>query len=48
MAGFLAATVVGWVAIDWLLRYVRSHSLLPFAYYLFGFAPVAALIIELQ
>jgi undecaprenyl-diphosphatase len=48
IAGFVAATVVGWISIDWLLRYVRSHSLLGFAYYLFVFAPIAALIIELR
>jgi len=46
IAGFLASTIVGWLAIEWLLRYVRTHSFVPFAIYLLIFAPIAALIIE--
>ncbi|HEX5616748.1 MAG TPA: undecaprenyl-diphosphatase UppP [Acidimicrobiia bacterium] len=47
-AGFVAAAVSGWLAIEVFLRYLRSHSLRPFAIYLFVFAPVAALIIEVR
>jgi undecaprenyl-diphosphatase len=46
IAGFVAATLVGWVAIEWLLRYVRSHSFVPFAIYLVVFALVSILVIE--
>jgi undecaprenyl-diphosphatase len=48
IAGFLAATLVGWLSIEWLLRYVRTHSFVPFAIYLIIAAPIAALIIELR
>jgi undecaprenyl-diphosphatase len=33
-AGFLAAAVVGYLAIEGLLRFLRTHSLRPFAVYL--------------
>jgi len=33
LAGFAAAAISGYVAIRWLLRLVRTHSLRPFAYY---------------
>ena len=33
LAGFLTALLVGIVSIHWLLRYLRNHSLWPFAYY---------------
>lgn len=48
IAGFFASLVVGWVAIEWLLRYVRTHSFVPFAVYLLVAAPIAAVIIELR
>lgn len=48
VAGFVAAAVSGWLAIEVFLRYIRTHSLRPFAIYLFVLAPVAALIIELR
>jgi undecaprenyl-diphosphatase len=32
-AGFLAAAVIGWLAIRWLLRYLGRHSLTAFAVY---------------
>ena len=48
IAGFLAATIVGWLSIEWLLRYVRTHSFVSFAIYLIVFAPIAAVIIELR
>jgi len=31
--GFLAATVVGYLSIRWLLNYLARHSLYPFAIY---------------
>ena len=31
--GFLAAAVVGYLSIRWLLRFVTTHSLRPFAVY---------------
>jgi len=48
VAGFIVATVVGWLSIAWLLRYVRTHSFVPFALYLIAAAPIAALVIELR
>lgn len=48
VAGFLAATLAGWVSIEWLLRYLRTHSFVPFAIYLLLAAPVAAVVIELR
>ena len=33
IVGFLAAAVVGVIAIRFLLRYLRTHSLYPFAIY---------------
>jgi len=48
IAGFFASMIVGWLAIEWLLRYVRTHSFVPFAIYLLIAAPIAAVIIELR
>jgi undecaprenyl-diphosphatase len=48
IAGFFAAAIAGWLSIEWLLRYLRGHSFVPFAVYLLVAAPVAALIIELR
>jgi len=48
IAGFVAATIVGWLSIEWLLRYVRTHSFVPFAVYLLIAAPIAAVIIEVR
>jgi len=48
VAGFLAATVSGWLAIEGFLAYLRTHSLRAFAAYLLVAAPVAAVIIELR
>jgi len=47
IAGFFVSMLVGWVSIEWLLRYVRTHSFVPFAVYLLIAAPVAAVVIEL-
>jgi undecaprenyl-diphosphatase len=43
--GFLAAFVTGWISIRWLLRYVRAHSLVPFAVYLLVAAPIFAILL---
>lgn len=45
VAGFVASAVVGWLSIAWLLRYLRTHSFVPFAVYLIVFALVSAAII---
>lgn len=34
VAGFVASAVVGWVAVEFLLRYLKTHTLRPFAIYL--------------
>jgi undecaprenyl-diphosphatase len=43
--GCLAAFVTGWISIRWLLRYVRTHSLVPFAVYLLIAAPIFAILL---
>lgn len=48
VAGFVAATVSGYLAIEGFLRFLRTHSLRAFAYYLLVFAPLAAVVIELR
>ncbi|MGH9026030.1 MAG: undecaprenyl-diphosphate phosphatase [Acidimicrobiia bacterium] len=48
IAGFLVAMVSGYLSIGVFLRFVRTHTLRPFAYYLLIMAPTAALIIELR
>lgn len=48
VAGFFAALVSGYLAIEGFLRFLRTHSLRAFAYYLLVFAPVAAVVIELR
>jgi len=48
VAGFIAAAVSGYLAISTFLKYLRAHSLRPFAYYLLLFAPIAALVIEVR
>ena len=45
--GFVAAVVTGWIAIRWLLAFVRTRTLTPFAIYLFVAAPVAAVLLAL-
>lgn len=42
--GFVVALVVGLAAINWLMRYIRTRSFLPFVYYRFGVAAVTLLI----
>ncbi len=48
VAGFVAATVSGYLAIEGFLKFLRTHSLRAFAYYLLVFAPVAAVVIEVR
>lgn len=48
VAGFVAATISGWLAIEGFLAYLRTHSLRAFAAYLLVAAPVAAVIIEVR
>lgn len=47
-AGFVAAAVSGYLAVVYLLRYVRTHSLRPFAVYLLIAAPVCGAILALN
>jgi undecaprenyl-diphosphatase len=47
-AGFVAAALSSYVAIDFLLRFVRTHSLRIFAAYLFVVGPLAAVLIALR
>lgn len=48
LLGFLSAAVVGFVAIAWLLDYLRQRSLAPFAYYRFGFAALIVVLAILR
>lgn len=40
LAAFAASFIVGMAVIHWLLRYLRTHTLLPFAWYRLGLAAV--------
>lgn len=33
---FIVSTIVGFIAVKWLLRYIQSHSYVPFAWYRIG------------
>jgi len=46
VAGFLTAMVVGWIAIEWLLRYVRTHSFVVFSVYLVIFATISLIVLH--
>jgi undecaprenyl-diphosphatase len=48
LAGTLVSGVVGFASIHYLLRFVRTHSLTVFCWYLFAFAPLSALVIWLR
>lgn len=43
IAGFVTAAVTGYIAIRFLMDYVRRHSVAVFAYYLVGAAAVLAI-----
>ena len=45
VAGTVVSGISGYLAIHYLLRFVRTHSLAVFAWYLFAVAPIAALVI---
>lgn len=47
IAGFFASMVVGWLAIEWLLRYVRTHSFVAFAIYLIVFSLFSIVVLKL-
>ncbi len=42
--GFLVALAVGLAAITWLMKYIRTHSFLPFVYYRFAVAAITLII----
>jgi undecaprenyl-diphosphatase len=46
ITGTLVAGVVGYLSIHYLLRFVRTHSLTVFAWYLFAIGPISALVIR--
>ena len=48
LAGTVAAGISSFLAIHYLLRFVRSHSLTVFCWYLIVFAPLSALVIWLR
>ena len=48
LVGTLVSGLVGFASIHYLLRFVRTHSLNVFAWYLFAFAPLSALVIWLR
>jgi undecaprenyl-diphosphatase len=48
IAGTVVSGVVGFLSIHYLLRFVRTHSLTVFCWYLFLFAPLSALVIWLR
>lgn len=45
VTGTIVAGIVGYVSIHYLLRFVRTHSLTVFAWYLLAFGPISALVI---
>lgn len=48
IAGTIVSGVVGYLSIHYLLRFVRTHSLVVFAYYLLAIGPISALVIWLR
>jgi undecaprenyl-diphosphatase len=48
VAGTIVSGVVGYISIAYLLRFVRTHSLTVFAYYLLVIGPLSALVIWLR
>ncbi len=45
IAGTILSGIAGYLSIHYLLRFVRTHSLTVFAWYLFAIGPIAALVI---
>jgi undecaprenyl-diphosphatase len=48
IAGTILSGVAGYLSIHYLLRFVRTHSLTVFAWYLFAVGPISALVIWLR
>lgn len=48
IGGTVVAGIAGYASIHYLLRFVRTHSLTVFAYYLFVIGPLSALVIALR
>jgi len=48
LAGTVVSGVGGFLSIHYLLRFVRTHSLTVFCWYIFAFAPLSALVIWLR
>ena len=48
VAGTVVSGVAGYLSIHYLLRFVRTHSLSVFAWYLFAIGPISALVIWLR
>jgi len=48
IVGTLVSGIVGYLSIHYLLRFVRTHSLTVFAWYLFAIGPISALVIWLR
>jgi undecaprenyl-diphosphatase len=48
IAGTVVSGVAGYLSIHYLLRFVRTHSLAVFAYYLLAIGPISALVIWLR
>jgi undecaprenyl pyrophosphate phosphatase UppP len=44
----VVAGISGWLSIHYLLRFVRTHSLTVFCWYIFLFAPLSALVVWLR
>ena len=45
IAGTIVSGIAGYLSIHYLLRFVRTHSLAVFAWYLFAIGPISALVI---
>jgi undecaprenyl-diphosphatase len=48
IAGTVLSGIAGYLSIHYLLRFVRTHSLTVFAWYLFAIGPISALVIWLR
>jgi undecaprenyl-diphosphatase len=48
IVGTVVSGIVGYLSIHYLLRFVRTHSLTVFAWYLFAIGPISAVVIYLR
>jgi len=46
--GFLVSGIIGYVAIDWLIKYLKRHSLMTFVWYRLGLAAVVLLVLAIH